>query len=79
MLVAFAVQVFLTFIMLMPVTPGASGIAELGGAALFGIFVPFSILGIVVIIWRAIIYYLNLIIGGLASMKVINDLNFSQD
>lgn len=79
LLVAFAVQVFLTFIMVLPITPGASGIAELGGAALFGIFVPFSILGIVVVIWRAIIYYLNLIIGGFASMKAINDLNLSQE
>jgi uncharacterized protein (TIRG00374 family) len=74
-LVAFAVQVFLTFIMLVPITPGASGIAELSGAALFGIIVPVSILGIVVVLWRMITYYLNVIVGGLFSLKILYDEN----
>ncbi|MBC2698381.1 MAG: flippase-like domain-containing protein [ANME-2 cluster archaeon] len=73
--VAMAVQVFLTFIMIVPVTPGASGIAELGGAALFGILVPVSILGIVVAAWRLITYYLNLVIGGAVSVKILKDVD----
>lgn len=73
--VAMAVQVFLTFIMIVPVTPGASGIAELGGAALFGILVPVSILGIVVAAWRLITYYLNLVIGGVVSIKILKDVD----
>ena len=72
-LIAFALQIFLTFIMMLPVTPGASGIAELGGAALFGIIVPDSILGIVVVAWRLITYYPNLIIGGLASIRILKN------
>ena len=70
-----AVQVFLTFIMVVPVTPGASGIAELGGAALFGILVPVSILGVVVAAWRLITYYLNLVIGGVVSVKILKDVD----
>jgi len=73
--VAMAVQVFLTFIMVVPVTPGASGIAELGGAALFGILVPVSILGVVVAAWRLITYYLNLVIGGVVSVKILKDVD----
>ncbi|MCD4810481.1 MAG: flippase-like domain-containing protein [Methanosarcinales archaeon] len=73
--VAMAVQVFLTFIMIVPVTPGASGVAELGGAALFGILVPVSILGIVVAAWRLITYYLNLVIGGVVSVKILKDVD----
>ena len=74
-MVAMAVQVFLTFIMVVPVTPGASGIAELGGAALFGILVPVSILGVVVAAWRLITYYLNLVIGGVVSVKILKDVD----
>lgn len=73
--VAMAVQVFLTFIMVVPVTPGASGIAELGGAALFGILVPVSILGVVVAAWRLITFYLNLVIGGVVSVKILKDVD----
>jgi glycosyltransferase 2 family protein len=74
-MVAMAVQVFLTFIMIVPITPGASGIAELGGAALFGILVPVSILGVVVAAWRLITYYLNLVIGGVVSVKILKDVD----
>ncbi|HUV82462.1 MAG TPA: flippase-like domain-containing protein [archaeon] len=72
-IVAFALQLFLTFLMVLPITPGASGIAELGGAALFGVIVPVSILGIVVVAWRMITYYLNLIIGGLISIRILKN------
>ena len=74
-MVAMSVQVFLTFIMVIPVTPGASGVAELGGAALFGIFVPVFILGVVVVAWRLITYYLSLVIGGVVSIKILKDVN----
>lgn len=76
-LAAFALQVFLTFIMVLPVTPGASGVAELGGAALFGLLVPVSILGIVVAGWRMITYYINLIVGGFFSIKILTDSNYT--
>ncbi|MBW6517001.1 MAG: flippase-like domain-containing protein [ANME-2 cluster archaeon] len=79
LLTAFAVQVFLTLVMVVPITPGASGIAELGGAALFGILVPVSILGIVVTIWRLITYYLNIVLGGLVSVKILKNGDLLRD
>ncbi|MCL7415349.1 MAG: flippase-like domain-containing protein [ANME-2 cluster archaeon] len=78
-MMAFAVQVFLTIVMVIPITPGASGIAELGGAALFGILVPVSILGIVVVVWRLITYYINLVLGGLVSVKILKDVDLYRD
>jgi len=78
-LIAFAVQVFLTCIMSVPTTPGATGVAELGGAALFSIFVPVSILGIVVAVWRFIIYYINLVIGGFVSLKILKNVDLFGD
>jgi uncharacterized protein (TIRG00374 family) len=45
-------------------TPGSSGAAELSVAALFGSIVPFPLLGIFVLLWRSVTYYLTLIVGG---------------
>ncbi|HII79618.1 MAG TPA: flippase-like domain-containing protein [Methanosarcina sp.] len=71
----FAAQVLLSVIMVIPATPGASGVAELGAASIFSIFVDSSILGITVLAWRALTYHMNLLVGGLVSMKMIKDTN----
>ncbi len=72
---AFAAQVLLSVIMVIPATPGASGVAELGAASIFSIFVDSSILGITVLAWRALTYHMNLLVGGLISLKMIKDTN----
>jgi uncharacterized protein (TIRG00374 family) len=74
-LTAFAAQVILAVIMIIPATPGASGVAELGAASIFSIFVDSSVLGITVLAWRALTYHMNLLMGGLVSLKVIKDMN----
>ena len=71
----FAAQVLLVMLMLVPATPGASGIAEFGAASLFSVFVSPSILGIAVLAWRALTYYLNLLVGGFVSLKVLKDMD----
>ncbi|HIH75624.1 MAG TPA: flippase-like domain-containing protein [Methanosarcina sp.] len=71
----FAAQVLLAVIMVIPATPGASGVAELGAASIFSIFVDSSILGITVLAWRALTYHMNLLMGGLMSLKIIKDAN----
>jgi uncharacterized protein (TIRG00374 family) len=71
----FAAQVILAVIMIIPATPGASGIAELGAVSIFSIFVSPSVLGIVVIAWRTMTYHLNLFLGGLMSLKVVKDMD----
>jgi uncharacterized protein (TIRG00374 family) len=74
-LTAFAAQVLLAVVMVVPATPGASGVAELGAATIFSVFINAPIIGIAVIAWRAITYYMNLLIGGLMSLKVIKDMD----
>jgi glycosyltransferase 2 family protein len=74
-LTTFAAQVLLAVIMIVPATPGASGVAELGAASIFSVFVNTSIIGITVIAWRALTYYMNLLLGGLMSLKVIKDMD----
>jgi len=74
-LTAFAAQVFLAIVMVVPATPGASGVAELGAASIFSVFVNASIIGVTIIAWRALTYYMNLLLGGLISLKVIKDMD----
>ena len=66
-----AAQIVLSIIMIIPATPGSSGIAEIAALTLFSLFVPSSLVGVVVISWRAITYYMNIIVGSLASFRMI--------
>lgn len=50
-------------------TPGASGIAEIGFASLFVSFIPKGLIGLVTLVWRFIIYYLVLILGGFFALR----------
>jgi len=45
-------------------TPGSSGAAELGFAALFSTIAPRTVLGLFVMVWRVITYYFSLAVGG---------------
>lgn len=53
-------------------TPGSSGAAELSLAALFGSIVPFPLLGVFVLLWRSVTYYLTLIVGGFTLLLTYN-------
>ena len=61
----------LQIIVMIPTTPGSSGVAELGASALFSSFVNVSILGVFIVLWRFITYYLNIIISGVFQYKVL--------
>lgn len=67
----FATQIVLSIIMVIPATPGASGITEIAAYTLYSLFIPSSLVGVTVIAWRAITYYVNIAAGSLASLKVI--------
>lgn len=56
-------QFILVIVTLVPLTPGASGIAEAGMVSLYSHFVPLPALGLLVALWRVITYYMNLIAG----------------
>ncbi len=75
-LVTYASQIILMVIMVVSITPGAGGVAELGASTLFSFFVGPSIIGIVVVAWRAITFYMNLALGGVVSLKIIKDTDY---
>ncbi|MBW6470909.1 MAG: flippase-like domain-containing protein [Methanosarcinaceae archaeon] len=73
LIVVFAAQVLLSIIIVVPATPGASGIAEFGATSLFSVFVSSSLLGITVIAWRALTFYMNILVGSFVSIKILKD------
>ena len=72
-LFCFAAQVLLLIIIVAPLTPGSSGVAELAGTSLFSVFMPAGILGIAVTAWRAFTFYTNILVGGFVSFKLLKD------
>jgi uncharacterized protein (TIRG00374 family) len=65
-------QLIIGLIMFIPLTPGASGIAEISFTSLYGLFVNSSILGILVVLWRALLFYFNILLGIIASLVIVH-------
>ncbi len=63
-------QILLVLLVTLPLTPGASGIAEGGAALLYSAIIPDrSTLGLLILTWRFITYYMNIFVGGLFQYK----------
>ncbi|WP_094228975.1 lysylphosphatidylglycerol synthase transmembrane domain-containing protein [Methanolobus psychrotolerans] len=75
-ILVFASQVIIIVLLVIPATPGASGIAEFAGTTVFSLFISSSVLGIAVIAWRAFTFYMNLFVGGFVSFKILKDTEF---
>lgn len=69
-----AAQFILLIIVALPITPGGSGVAEFALTYLYHTIVGAPILGVFAVIWRLSTYYVNLIIGGIISAKVLSEL-----
>jgi glycosyltransferase 2 family protein len=70
-LLSLVAQIVIAIIMMIPLTPGSSGIAELSATSVYGLFINTSIVGVLVVVWRAIFYYLNIAVGIIASIPIL--------
>jgi len=70
-LLSLVAQIVIAIIMMIPLTPGSSGVAELSATSIYGLFINTSIVGILVVVWRAIFYYLNIAVGIIASIPIL--------
>lgn len=64
-------QIMITVVLMIPLTPGSAGVAEISAAAFYALIIPSSIVGLFVIIWRLIMYYFNLAAGFIASLIIV--------
>ncbi len=62
-------MVIIILVTIIPITPGGSGLAEFSGYFLFSQIVPKDIAGMLVILWRIITFYPNLILGLFYTMR----------
>lgn len=65
-----AQAVFMFMLYFVP-TPGASGVAEGGGAAIFGLLVPWNMAGVMAIAWRFFTEYLAIFMGAIVAIRII--------
>lgn len=68
---AVSAQAMLMFTLYFIPTPGGSGVAEGGAAALFGMLVPHSLAGVMAVAWRFFTEHVAILIGGLVALRLI--------
>ncbi|MBP2132081.1 uncharacterized protein (TIRG00374 family) [Methanomicrobium sp. W14] len=68
---SFVAQIIIAIIMMVPLTPGSSGIAELSATSLYSLFIPSSIVGIFVVLWRLLLYYFNIFVGIFGTVIIV--------
>lgn len=59
------------FILYFIPTPGASGVAEGGGAAIFSLLMPTNMTGIMAVLWRFFTEYLAIFMGCIVAIRMI--------
>lgn len=64
-------QIIIALVSMIPLTPGAAGIAELSAASLYALFVPTAALGVFILLWRLIMFYLNIVFGFIGTMVIV--------
>lgn len=75
-----AAQVLLIIIAMMPTTPGSSGVSEGGVAALYGVFLSPSLIGVFVLLYRFVTYHMGLIAGAIFQYRIFKSVaSFSMD
>lgn len=62
-LLSITAQIILAIIGLLPLTPGGSGVAELSMSYLYSMFVSPVLLVPLVVLWRLITYFFNIVVG----------------
>lgn len=68
---SFLFMILITVILMVPLTPGGAGVAEVSMAGFFSLIVPANLLGVFVLLWRLIIYYFNLASGFISTLIIL--------
>jgi uncharacterized protein (TIRG00374 family) len=67
---SFFFQIIIAIINMIPLTPGSSGITELGTSSLYALLIPTGMIGIFVLLWRFVTFYLNIALGAVAGLAI---------
>jgi uncharacterized protein (TIRG00374 family) len=79
-ILSYSAQILLIVVIMMPTTPGSSGVAEGLIAGLYSVLIGSSLIGIFILIFRFITYHFNLIIGAIFQYRIFKSVaSFSFD
>jgi hypothetical protein len=67
---SFFFQILIAIINMIPLTPGSSGIVELSTSSLYALLIPSGMIGIFVLLWRFVTFYLNIVLGAFAGLSI---------
>ncbi|HJJ96511.1 MAG TPA: flippase-like domain-containing protein [Methanocorpusculum sp.] len=70
-LLSLVFQLIIALILMVPSTPGGAGVAEISYAAFYSLILPSAVVGVFVVLLRLILYYANLLIGFIASFRIV--------
>lgn len=65
------VEALLLFLLYFVPTPGGSGAAEGGAAAIFALFVPWNLAGVLAIVWRVLSEYTGVALGTIIAVRLL--------
>ncbi|PTD93730.1 hypothetical protein C9439_06700 [archaeon SCG-AAA382B04] len=75
-ILAFAGYALVMISIMIPISPGGTGVAETVFYFVYNSIVKgFVGIGVLVLLWRFITYYLNLAVGGIVSSKMLHDIS----
>ncbi|MGF3555010.1 MAG: lysylphosphatidylglycerol synthase transmembrane domain-containing protein [Thermoplasmatota archaeon] len=80
---SYAAQIILLIIIMLPLTPGSSGIAEVSLFGLYGVLIGTSsdsLIGVFIVLYRFISFHMNLIAGAIFQYRIFKSVaSFSMD
>jgi uncharacterized protein (TIRG00374 family) len=80
---SYVAQIILLIIIMLPLTPGSSGVAEVSLYGLYGVLIGTSssaLIGVFIILYRFISFHMNLIAGAIFQYRIFNSVaSFSMD
>jgi len=80
---SYVAQIILLIIIMLPLTPGSSGVAEVSLYGLYGVLIGTSssaLIGVFIILYRLISFHMNLIAGSIFQYRIFNSVaSFSMD
>ncbi len=79
-ILSYSAQILLIVVIMLPTTPGSSGVTEGFLAGLYSVLIGSSLIGVFILIFRFITYHFNLIIGAIFQYKIFKSVaSFSLD
>ena len=80
---SYTAQILLLVIIMMPTTPGSSGVAEVGIYGLYGVLIgtgSASLIGVFIVLYRFVTFHMNLFVGAFFQYKIFKSVaSFSMD